>query len=175
MIDIMKVYIKIRHYNFWFGEYGFTEKSKNDEFWMYTDADAGNLLGYFDVSTKECLEYYMSDEAKDEMDEQEQFLLKNFYHSDRIIEFEYLYPEKNDEYQSFDKLFAPINDFGLKPSYILVWTKTQGGWDKNKIMGCAKMLAEEFLRKNIEGVEILDVPSFEETKKAYEEDFLIKK
>lgn len=155
----MKVYIKIRHWNFWYGVYGLTVKSHNDEFWMYADVEAKVLLGYFDVSTKICLENTLESNL---LNEDEKKTLRDFYNKDDEILFEYIYPYDQSE-KGFDLLHAPKNMNMDKPNYINVWFKTVYGWDMDTIRKCAKVLACKFLHKNVE-VQILDIPSYEETK-----------
>lgn len=163
----MTIYIKIRHFLFWYGQYQLCDKSCNDEFWVYADKNEQTELAYFDVSTKASLEYWISPEGAEELDDPKWVAeLKDFYNSDDPWHFMFLYPENEDEF-SFSNLLVPRNEKGLYPDYIDVYTKREGGWDIESICECAKELMKIFLKMDVDYVEMLDVPTFEETKNSF--------
>jgi hypothetical protein len=166
----MTIYIKIRHYLFWYGQYRLCGKSCSDEFWVYADRKEQTELAYFDVNTKGNLEYWISPEGAAELDDPKWVAeLKDFYNSDDQLHYMFLYPENEQEF-SFSDLLVPRNEKGLYPDYIYVYTKRDDGWDIDSISECAKNLVELFLKIDVDHVEMLDIPTYEETKISFLED-----
>lgn len=161
------VYIKIRHMNFWFGHYGLMEKSCDDEFRMYADAAGTDLLGYFEVATGKCLEHCLNSESSS-FEEEELSGMRSFYESADPVLYRYYYPSAQ-EGRGFDWLDAPTNARGARPDFIFVWTKRLHGWDVPAIKTCAAELAKRFLHRAVH-VEILEAPSFEQTREILETD-----
>jgi len=64
-----------------------------------------------------------------------------------------------------------MNDNDLKPIYIYVWSKLSKDWDTMSIDRRAKILANDFLNMDIKKVQLLDIPTCEETKVSYEKDY----
>jgi len=166
----MTIYVKIKHFLFWYGQYKLCGKSCCDEFWVYADREQQTELAYFEVNTNGELEYWISPEGADELDDPEWLAeLQDFYYSNEQIHYMFLYPKNEYEF-SFSNLLVPKNDKGLYPNYIDVWTKRAEGWDIESISECAKELVKTFLRIDADNVEILEIPTYEETKKLFLED-----
>ena len=64
------VYVNVRHWLFWYGVYGFCNKSANDEITIYADEAKSIRLGYFDLMTEPCLAYTLKHEL-DRVDDEE--------------------------------------------------------------------------------------------------------
>ena len=65
--------------------------------------------------------------------------------------------------------FAPLNRNNHKPVYIDMWTKHSDEFDTNEIKKCVKILVKEFFFENVSNVQFLDIPTYDETKNAYDE------
>jgi hypothetical protein len=108
-----------------------------------------------------------SDELDDEPEWKSE--LQTFLTSDKLVHYMYFYPNSQTEF-SFSNLLAPQNENGLYPDYIIVWTKNYDRWDMESISKCAKILIEKFLNIHVDRVEILNIPTYEETKSSFMED-----
>jgi hypothetical protein len=68
-------------------------------------------------------------------------------------------------------LWAPTNIDGYKPLYINMWTKLSKSWDIDEVKTNVRIIAKVFLGLIIENVELIDIPTYEETKLSYEQDY----
>lgn len=109
MINIQTIYVRVRHWLFWYGVYGFCSKSCNDEITLYSDQGQNH--------------------------------------------------------------YAPTNVDGYKPVYIDMWTKLSKSWDIDEIKKSVRILAKDFLHLDKKNVELIEIPTFEETKLSYEQDY----
>ncbi|GKS09249.1 hypothetical protein YDYSY3_02490 [Paenibacillus chitinolyticus] len=165
------IYVHVRHWLFWYGVYGLCAKSCNDEVTLYSDKEKTKFLGHFDLLAEPCLIYSLNNELdkvedKEYFDEMEEFLSGN-----KDISYSYIYPRDNRDISSQVDHYAPLNDKGHKPIYIYMWSKLSKGWDVNEIEKSVKILASYFLHMNIDRIEMLEIPTYEETKLSYEEDY----
>lgn len=171
-----KVYVKIRHWLFWYGHYGFCDKSSNDEITIYLDKKEQISLGYFEITTKNALKYGLENDI-DETENNEYYTeVKNFLDSSEETYYYYIYPRSECyEEDILDQVthFAPRDKNGNKPVYIDMWTKAFDSWDIDTIKKCVKILDKDFLHTNITDIEILDVPTYVETKESYNQDVLL--
>ncbi len=174
VIKIQTIYVKVRHWLFWYGVYGFCNKSCNDEITLYSDIGQKKFLGYFELTTKQSLEYLLKNDMdiigdeKDYCDEIEEFI-----NGKQDIHYFYIYPRDSEEDSLSRQVshFAPTNRDGYKPVYIDMWTKLSKSWDIDEIKKSVRMLAKDFLHLDIEKVELIDIPTYEETKLSYEQDY----
>lgn len=88
------------------------------------------------------------------------------------------YKERNDVVSAAGNIvayqvdhYAPINDKGHKPTYIYMWSKLSKYWDTNEIEKSIKILAMDFFNLDIERVELLEIPTYEETKLSFQRDY----
>lgn len=170
---INTIYINIRHWLFWYGNYGFCENSCNDEITIYQDKDKKAFLGYFEVTTHKSLEYFINNEEVVESDYPELYKeIKEFLNSDNKIHYSYIYPRDKEDISDQVKHNAPVNDKGYKPIYIEMWSKLSDYWNAEEIKKCVKILGKEFYNEDIVNVKILDIPAYEETKLSYNEDYV---
>lgn len=169
MLDTL--YVHIRHWLFWYGNYGFCDKSCNDEITIFADEEKSIELGYFEITTNVSLEYLLENEIDKLNDKEFYYEIENFLKSDSSIYYSYIYPRDKEDILNQVKHKAPVNIKGLKPVYIQMWTKLSQSWDIEEIKGCVKILAKEFLDLEINRVEILDTPTYEATRLSYEEDY----
>jgi hypothetical protein len=167
------VYIDIRNWNFWYGEYGLCNKSCNDEVTIYLDKEQNIELGYFGITTKPSLEYLLKNEIDKVEDKEFYNEIESFLKSKDDIHYTYIYPRDDEDILRQVEHFAPTNEKEHKPTYIEMWTKLSDYWDINEIKKCVKVLVKEFLHEDVSNVEILGIPTFEETKKSYEEDYAL--
>ncbi|PWW04897.1 hypothetical protein DFQ01_106182 [Paenibacillus cellulosilyticus] len=174
MINVDTLYIHVRHWLFWYGVYGFTNKSCNDEITLFSDKEQNNRLAYFDLLTLPCLIDHLNselDETDGSSDNAYMEKIQSFIDGDKEIGYSYIYPrdEEDESYQVNHS--APLNEKGLKPTYIYVWSKQVDAWDRESISDHVTILAREFLQRDVENIVFLDIPSYEETKASYEEDY----
>lgn len=165
------VYVHIRHYSFWYGVYGLCDQSGNDEVKIYSDKDKTNFLGYFEITTSESLKYLLNNELDKIEDSEYCNEIEAFLKSEKVMDYSYIYPRDFHDIDDQVKHFAPTNEKGEKPVYIYMWTKQSESLGINEIKECVKILAKEFLHEDVINVEILDIPAYEETKLAFNEDF----
>ncbi|SFS70111.1 hypothetical protein [Marininema halotolerans] len=165
------VYVDIRHMNFWFGVYGFQDKSCNDEITIYSDANMTNTLGYFEITTHESLTHLIKYQLDDEEDGSFKREIEKFLNDDSQIFYSYIYPRDDEDLLHQVSHFAPLNRKNHKPIYIDMWTKLSDELDINEIKKCAKILVKEFLHENILNIKIVDIPTYDETKESYEKDY----
>jgi hypothetical protein len=165
------LYADIRHMNFWYGEYGLCDKSCNDEITIYSDPYKKNKLGYFEITTHKCLTYVYSYELNDEDDYDYKKEIEEFLNGGSKIAYYYIFPNGEEDLQYQVNHFAPLNKENHKPKYIYMWTKLSEDLNANEIKNCVKIFAKEFLHENVSNVVLLEVPTYEETKKDYDEDW----
>lgn len=163
------VYVDIRHMNFWFGEYGLCDKSCNDEITIYSNANKNNKLGYFEITTHISLAYLYNNELNHEEDYDYKKEIEEFLNDDSQIIYNYIYPRDDKGLLYQVNHFAPLNRNNHKPVYIDMWTKLSDEFDINEIKKCVKILVKEFFFENVSNVQFLDIPTYDETKNAYEE------
>ncbi|MCY9665531.1 hypothetical protein M5X11_11240 [Paenibacillus alginolyticus] len=172
MINIQTIYARVRHWLFWYGTYGFCSKSSNDEITLYSDQDQKKFLGYFELTTVtgliNLLKYDMDiiGDDKEYRDE-----IESFINGDEDIHYHYIYPRDVEDVSRQVPHSAPTNVDGYKPVYIDMWTKISKSWDIDEIMTNVRIIAKDFLGLNIENVELIDIPTYEETKISYEQDY----
>ncbi len=166
------VYVQIRHMEFWFGQYGLRDKSCNDEITIYSDPIKTNKLGYFEITTHISLAYVLKYELNEQEDYKAINKIKKFLNSDSQIFFNYNYPRNDDDLLFQVRHFAPVNRKKHKPTYINMWTKLSDRLDINEIIKCVKILLREFFHENVSNVKVLDIPTYDETKKFFEDEYL---
>jgi hypothetical protein len=165
------VYVHIRHWLFWYGNYGLYDKSCNDEITLYRDKDQTKYLGYFDIMTKTCLKYFLENNLDENEDNEFYNEVNDFLLSDKDVYFSYIYPRFTDDIENQVTHFAPANGKGHKPVYIYMWTKLSDRLDVTEIKKCVKILVKEFFHEDVKNIEILDIPTYDEAKLSYEEDY----
>ncbi|WP_238650318.1 hypothetical protein [Paenibacillus piscarius] len=172
MTNIQTIYVKVRHWLFWYGVYGLFSKSRNDEITLYSDENQANFLGYFEITTVaslvNLLKYDMDiiGDDKEYCDE-----IESFIHGDEDIHYSYIYPRGIEDVDDQVPHSAPLNIDGYKPVYIYMWSRLSQSWDLDEIRKSVKIIARDFLDLNADHIEFIDVPSYEETKLSYERDF----
>lgn len=163
------VYVHIRHMNFWFGEYGLCDKSCNDEITIYSDANRTNKMGCFDILTHISLAYLYNNELDLEEDYDYKKEIEEFLRGDSQVVYDYIYPRDDESLLYQVNHFAPLNKNNHKPTYIYMWTKLSDELDINEIKKCVKILVKEFFLEDVSNVQFLDIPTYDETKNAYDE------
>ncbi|MFB7142529.1 hypothetical protein ACFCYN_23235 [Gottfriedia sp. NPDC056225] len=170
--SINTVYVNIRHMNFWYGHYNFCQKSCNDEVTIYSDENATESLGHFEITTKSSLEHLLKNVLDKKEDEEYYTEIETFVNSNSDIYYSFIYPRDDEDILHQVKNFAPTNKKNHKPIYIDMWTKTLESLDVLEIKNCVKIFIKEFFYKVVMNVEILEIPSYEQTKLSYQEDYL---
>ncbi|MBD3919456.1 hypothetical protein H8B09_11890 [Paenibacillus sp. PR3] len=173
MIFINTIYVHIRHWAFWWGVHGFTNKSCNDEITLYSDQEKTNRVAYFDLWTLPCLIHHLNEELSDnESYEDNKYLedIQAFIHGDKKMDYSYLYPKDDGDAEYQVKHSGPMNEQGHKPTYIYVWSKLTEAWDMESIAEHVQILARHFLQMEVGRVVFLDQPTYEETQVVYEEE-----
>lgn len=172
MINIQTIYVRVRHWLFWYGTYGFCSKSRNDEITLYSDQDQKKFLGYFELTTvtglMNLIKYDM-DIIGDDKEYCDQ--IESFINGDEDIHYHYIYPRDLEDISHQVPHSAPTNIAGYKPVYIDMWTKLSESWDIDEIKNSVKIIAKDFFGLNVESVELIDIPTYEETKLSYEQDY----
>ncbi|BFT74365.1 hypothetical protein PAENIP36_58070 [Paenibacillus sp. P36] len=97
--------------------------------------------------------------------------IKSFINGDEDIHYHYIYPRDLEDVSRQVPHSAPTNTDGYKPVYIDMWTKLSISWDIDEIKTSVRIIAKDFLGLNIENVELIDIPTYEETKLSYEQDY----
>jgi hypothetical protein len=134
------IFVEIRHMNFWWGEFGFCDKSCNDEITIYSDAKKTNQLGYFEITTHKSLTYIYNQELYDVDDESFKRIIEKFLNDESQIFYHYIYPKDDEDLMYQVSHFAPFNSNNHKPIYIDMWTKLSNTLDINEIKKCVKIL-----------------------------------
>lgn len=163
------VYVDIRHWSFWYGVYGLEDKSLNDEITIYSDAKKTDKLGYFEITTHKSLTYLYKHELDEEEDESFKRKIEKFLNDDSQIFYHYIYPRDDEDLLDQVSHFAPLNRKNHKPIYIDMWTKLSNELDIDEIKKCVKILVKEFLHENVSKIELIDIPTYHETRNSYEE------
>lgn len=172
MFNIQTIYVRVRHWLFWYGAYGFCNKSRNDEITLYFDQDQIKFLGYFELTTVTGLINLLKYDMDIIGDEKEYCNdIESFINGDEDIHFHYVYPRDLEDVSRQVPHYAPTNIDGYKPVYIDMWSKLSQYWDVEQIKKSVRIIAKEFLGLNIENVEFIDIPTIEETKLSYERDY----
>jgi hypothetical protein len=165
---LKKVYVDVRHSLFWYGVYGFCEKSGHDEVVIYSDLERNNKLAYFEITAKKSLEYLITEEDESITIREE---IKQFLDSSDEVYYYYIYPRDEEDLLDQVKHQAPLNDKGQKPVYIDAWFKHIRNFDLETLGESVKVLMKKFFDEEIDEVEVLDWPDYEEMKMEYEEDY----
>ncbi|RKN60048.1 hypothetical protein [Paenibacillus ginsengarvi] len=84
---------------------------------------------------------------------------------------ESIYPRDLEDVSRQVPHSAPTNTDGYKPVYIDMWTKLSKSWDIDEIKTSVRIIAKDFLGLNIGNVELIDTPTYEETRLSYEHDY----
>lgn len=156
--------MNVRHWPFWYGVYGFCNKSANDEITIYADKEKSKRLGYFDLMTEPCLNVTLKHE-RDWVDDEEFYVeVEAFLQGDQGVAYSYIYPRNEEDLLSQVGHSAPVNDKGHKPIYITMFSKLSAAWDMHEIERAVKILADDFLHIKVKKVEFLEMPTYEETK-----------
>lgn len=172
MNNIQTIYVQVRHSSFWYGVYGFCSKSRNDEITLYSDQDQNNFLGYFELTTAIALTNHLKYDIDIIGDDKEYFNeINRFINGEEDIYYSYTYPRDLEDVSSQVTHSAPTNIDGYKPIYIDMWSKLSQSWDLDEIKKSVRILAKDFLGLHTENIEFIEIPTFEETKVSYEQDF----
>ncbi|AIQ60617.1 hypothetical protein PBOR_29495 [Paenibacillus borealis] len=168
---ISTVYVKVRHWLFWYGVYGFCPTSCNDEITLYSDKELRNFLGYFELTTETSLRYLLDHELDKTEDKNYCEEIENFLNSQKVIHYSYIYPRNVEDVSDQVSHFAPINENGHKPVYIEMWSKLSRSWDIDQLKMSVRILAKDFLHMEICNVELLEVPTHEETRLSLQNEY----
>ncbi|ETI69387.1 hypothetical protein BAVI_07381 [Neobacillus vireti LMG 21834] len=123
-------------------------------------------LGYFEITTHIGLAYLYNNELNGQEDYDYKKKIEEFLNDDSPIIYNYIYPRDDEDLLYQVDHFAPLNRNNHKPIYIDMWNKLSDELDINEIKKCVKILVKEFLHENIPNVELLDIPTYDETKNA---------
>jgi hypothetical protein len=133
-------------------------------------------IGYFEITTQNVLKYCLENNIEEIEDDEYYTEVKNFLDSSEERYYSFIYPRFEcfeDDILNQVTHYAPQDNNGNKPVYIDMWTKIFECWDTDTIKECVKILDKDFLHNSITSVEILNKPTYEETKKSYEQDVLL--
>ena len=161
-----EIFIKTETMNFWWGEYGLIEVC--DEYIsIYGDAACKNLIGSCDIYAKPVLQNIMDDEDKEDEDIDK---IRDFLESDKVV-YDYIYPRTIKEIL-FNQVRhkAPKNKYGIKPTYIMMWDNVDV-LNILEIKRCVNLFLMKFCDAEVENIQFVDVPSYEEALKEYEDIF----
>ncbi|RJE87466.1 hypothetical protein D3P07_14110 [Paenibacillus sp. 1011MAR3C5] len=165
------VYVNVRHFLFWYGVYGFCEKSCNDEISLYADKERNLMLGYFDISTEPCLRHMLEHELDREEDRELFEEIETFLQGSSEVAYSFIYPRDKGDLANQVEHDAPVNEHGHRPVYISMFSKHSSAWDIREIEKSIYILNEDFLHLEIGSIEFLDIPTREETKASFELDY----
>ncbi|WP_405082879.1 hypothetical protein ACI48J_11765 [Paenibacillus chitinolyticus] len=165
------VFVHVRHWLFWYGVYGFCDKSCSDEITLYTDEKKINFLGYFDLLTQPCLINLLNNELDKIEDKEFCSEIEEFINGNLDVGYSYIYPKDEEDISHQVTHSVPMNNNGHKPTYIYVWSKLSKVWDTSSIEKIVKIIANDFFLLNIEKVQFLEIPTYEETKVSYQRDY----
>lgn len=164
-----EVYIDVRHDNFWWGVYGFTEATDWEDFDFYEKkADDFVRIGSICVCSRRYLEDGLAglEEDPDEKDfavKVKQFLAGNTF------AYHYCYEEPDSEDFYEVPFEAERNEKGIKPCYVEMWYP-RDGIDMQAAEACTIEFYDKFLHKHVDAVLLKDIPSFEQKADTYRED-----
>ncbi|TYP73136.1 hypothetical protein [Paenibacillus methanolicus] len=112
------IYVHVRHWLFWYGDYGFCRKSCNDEISLYSgeDREQSDFLGYFELTTAPCLRYLVNHDLDPVDDKEYREEIQAFLHDEtKEMMYSYLYPRDEEDTAYQVKHHAPLNEKGHKP------------------------------------------------------------
>ncbi|MCM3171951.1 MULTISPECIES: hypothetical protein [Paenibacillus] len=165
------IYVEVRHWNFWYGVYGFCNHSRNDEITLYLDKDKNHFLGHFDLLTEPCLVHLLTNELDRVEDREFCEEIEAFLENQHDVVYSYIYPRDEEDLADQVNHFAPFNEKGHKPIYINVMSKRSAYWDVTSIKDITRRLTSDFLQEEIIKVEFINVPTYEESQATYEQDY----
>lgn len=120
------IYVHVRHSLFWYGVYGFCDKSRNDEITLYSDKEKHTFLGYFDLNTQASLTYVLNHEL--DRNENKEFCdeIEEFLNSDLDVGYSYIYPRDEEDLSDQVPHLAPINSKGTSQFIFMSGQSYQG-------------------------------------------------
>ncbi|WP_353094003.1 hypothetical protein [Tissierella praeacuta] len=176
----MKRYIKIRHWDYWFGIYGFSEFPTEVEFDITSDLRGEDIVFHFDLMDLDCMEYYIENnlyiEKGDEgyhkfLESYKEFLNGEKLHLVTILYYPTSIFKNNFKYKIFPKykagnLLDARNSQGESPYYADVFIKERNDLAPWRLICHMKKIILDLFGEEVE-LEIMDIPSYEETLKSF--------
>ena len=149
-----KVYVSVRHHNFWWGVYGFCEETDWEDALIYSEPDfTGTPVARFCL----CARTHLEDVNRLELKYPEnEFLIKTIkqFLLGNKAQYHYWYDDPEDDDFWEVPYEAPRNRYNSKPSYIEYWHPSEGLnlqiLEESVILFCKKFLHKENIVVDIE-------------------------
>ncbi|WP_432403426.1 hypothetical protein [Wukongibacter sp. M2B1] len=163
------IYIAVTSLNYWWGNYGFSEKTGWEDIGIYVkDGNRFKKLGWICICARSYLEHGL-EELENDPDEMS-FVkeIKGFLKDDEI---KYHYYYDNPNYKDFYEVpfEAERNEMNVKPRSMEIW-HPGGGIDKGAVDDCVRSFMKKFLDINVERIVYKDIVSPEEALQEYVEE-----
>lgn len=162
----VKIIVKPRSANFWWGIYGFCEKTGWEDLNLFYDN--GERIGGICLNGKGYLRAGLDDLKNDPADKKLVEAIEKYLDDDKC-HFWYYYDDKDDEDFFEVDYLAPKNNKGVKPRFMDIWHPDEGIGISTIETG-VNAFAKKHLDKEAYEVEIQNVESFEESLKSFKEN-----
>jgi hypothetical protein len=163
------IYIDIAHMNFWWGVYGFCNKTDWEDVIMYEQVN-----NEFEKITWTCIcsrRYFENgfEDLENDPDEIDFVHKIREFLSSRDITYHYYYdrPADDDFYEV--QYEAPRNIYGIKPRSIETWYPS-ADIGIEEVEGCTKEFCKKFLGNDVVEVKFKDIVSRKDALESYVED-----
>lgn len=154
----MNIYVEVKHFNFWWGIYGFCNRTSWEDIIIYRKWGRGyRKLAWTCICTKQYFENSLED-LKNDPDEKE-FVEKitEFLDSEQM-RYHYYYDKPNDTDFYEVPYEAQRNGNNIKPRSIETWYPSNEV-DMGVVDSCTRIFCKKFLDIEVDSVEIKDVVS----------------
>ncbi|WP_313757982.1 hypothetical protein [Tissierella sp.] len=172
----MKRYISIRHWDYWFGIYGFCEFPSEVEFDITTDLEGEDIVFHFDLMDLGCMEYFIGNnlyiEKEDKeynkfLESHEKLLNGSESHLVTIIRYPTKISGDNVSYKMFPKyktgsLLDIKNNKGESSYYADIFINKRNDLAPWKLIYHMKKIMLDLFGWEVD-LEITYIPSYEET------------
>ena len=163
------IYIKTKSYDLWWGIYGLTSLTGWEDITFFDSLEQNaTRIGYTCICTKNYLGSGLKD-LEEDPDEKEFVEEIREYLEANTIHYHYCFnsPSDDDFFQlSYNNL--PLNELGVKPSYIEMWHPNDG-IDKQVLEECIKEFCVKFLDAKINRIHFIEPINIDEAISSYKE------
>lgn len=168
----MSIYVDVMHFDFWWGIYGFSDKTSWEDMIMYRKWGNGyRKLAWTCICTRPYFESTLED-LKDEPDENEYVEEIAEFLEGCQLKYNYFYDKAEDTDFYEVPYEAQRNGYNIKPRSIETWYPSNGV-DKKVLDSCAKDFCEKFLGIEVDCIEYKNAMSFEDAMESYLEHMKI--
>lgn len=162
------IYVDVRHFNFWWGLYGFCPPTDWEDLIFFEKHDAEFVrIGAVCVCSRTYLEQGLETLQEDPSEQDFVEEVKRFL-QEQSLAYHYYYDEPDDP-DFYEVAFeAKRNAKGIKPGSIEMWYPG-AGIEMRAVETCTRAFCSTFLNRAVNAVILKDIPPFDEVAKTYQE------